>query len=227
VIEMIDSSFEYFYSKKGFGPAVDARPVSQSKLEHYRGRVPDKLLEYWQACGFAGYGNGLFWMTDPDDYAEALNAWLYGTDFYKKDSYYVIGRTAFGDLTLWGTRTGTSLTINSPWATLFPSDQSEWMAQGEGNHLISSWIAFMNFGDIDQTDDEDIPLFDRAMKLLGPLAHDEMYGFVPALALGGPCRLDHLQKVKAAEHLLFLAQLGERRVTVDIVKEVKARGLWE
>jgi len=79
----------------------------------------------------------------------------------------------------------------------------------------------------DQTDDKDAPLFGRALELLGPLAHDEMYGFVPALALGGPCRLDHLQKVKAAEHLMFLAQLGERRVMVDIVKEVKARGLWE
>jgi len=58
-------------------------------------------------------------MTDPDDYAEALNTWLHGTEFHGKDHYYVIGRTAFGNLTLWGTKTGTSLTINCPWAMMF------------------------------------------------------------------------------------------------------------
>ena len=225
MIKMVDEDFEYFYSDEGFGPAVDVRAVSQAKLDHYRGKVPDKLLEYWQAYGFAGYGRGLFWMTDPDDYAEALNAWLYGTEFYGKDHYYVIGRTAFGDLTLWGTKSGRSLTINCPWAMIFPTDKSRWMKEGKGDFLISAWLSGMTVMDEDQTDDNDAPLFDRAVKLLGPLAHDEMYGFVPALALGGPCRLDHLQKVNAAEHLLFLAQLGERRVMVDIVKEVKDRGL--
>ena len=39
-----------------------------------------------------------------------------------------------------------------------------------------------------------------------------MYGFVPALALGGPATLDHLEKVKAVEHLVLLAQLSELRV---------------
>ena len=225
MIKMVDEDFEYFYSEKGFGPVVEARPVPLAKLQHYRGKVPDKLLEYWKAYGFAGYGEGRFWMTDPDDYAEALNAWLYGTEFYGKDDYFVIGRTAFGDLTLWGTKTGTSLTITCPWAMIYPGDQSRWMNEGKEDFLISSWLAFMKLDGVDQADEHDAPLFDRAVKLLGPLAHDEMYGFVPALALGGPCRLDHLQRVKAAEHLLFLAQLGERRVMVDIVKEVKDRGL--
>ena len=225
MIRMIDEDFEYFYSVKEFGPAIDARPAPLAKLQHYRGRVPDKLLEYWREYGFAGYGHGLFWMTDPDDYAEVLNAWLYGTEFYGKDYYYVIGRSAFGNLTLWGTKTGRSLTINCPWAMIFPTDKSRWMNEGKGDFLISAWLSGMGADYQNQKDDKDAPLFERALKLLGPLAHDEMYGFVPALALGGPCRLDHLQKVKAAEHLLFLAQLGERRVMVDIVKEVKDKGL--
>ncbi|EGH08166.1 hypothetical protein PSYMP_05689, partial [Pseudomonas amygdali pv. morsprunorum str. M302280] len=43
---------------------------------------------------------------------------------------------------------------------------------------------------------------------LGPLKSDEMYGFVPALALGGPMELEKLQKVKTIEHLTFLSQLS-------------------
>ncbi|RMM82688.1 T6SS immunity protein Tdi1 domain-containing protein, partial [Pseudomonas savastanoi] len=45
-------------------------------------------------------------------------------------------------------------------------------------------------------------------KNLGQLQSDEMYGFVPALALGGPVELKNLQKVKTTEHLMFLSQLS-------------------
>ncbi|HDS1675902.1 MAG: DUF1851 domain-containing protein [Stenotrophomonas maltophilia] len=227
MIEMVDEEFELFYVDEGFGPAVDARPVSQSKLAHYQGKLPGRLLEYWRAYGFSGYGRGLFWMTDPDDYSEVLKSWLYGTEFYGKDDYYVIGRSAFGDMEVLGARTGLRLTIDCKWAMIFPSDNSRWMSERGADFLVASWIAMMKRSRQDQTDERNQPLFDRAEKLLGPLACDEMYGFVPALALGGACRLNHLKKVKAVEHLMFLAQLGERRVMGDIVKEAKDRGLWK
>jgi hypothetical protein len=51
-------------------------------------------------------------------------------------------------------------------------------------------------------------LFEEALKKLGPLKPDEMYGFVPAIALGGPGTLNTLQKVKTIEHLTFLSQLS-------------------
>jgi len=40
-----------------------------------------------------------------------------------------------------------------------------------------------------------------------------MYGFVPALALGGALTLSNLRKVKAVEHLVILAQLAPLDVT--------------
>lgn len=52
-------------------------------------------------------------------------------------------------------------------------------------------------------------MFKRAKKKLGVLKPDEMYGFAPALILGGPDTFDHLQKVKAVEHLMLLSQLTE------------------
>ncbi|MCK8669496.1 DUF1851 domain-containing protein, partial [Pseudomonas azerbaijanoccidens] len=52
-------------------------------------------------------------------------------------------------------------------------------------------------------------LFKPAKKKLGTLHHDEMYGFVPALGFGGPDTLDHLEKVKAVEHLTLLSQITE------------------
>ncbi|WP_019331294.1 DUF1851 domain-containing protein, partial [Pseudomonas syringae] len=51
-------------------------------------------------------------------------------------------------------------------------------------------------------------LFPPALETLGLLKADEMYGFVPALALGGPMELKNLKKVKTIEHLTFLSQLS-------------------
>jgi hypothetical protein len=78
---------------------------------------------------------------------------------------------------------------------------------------------------LEQKDHHDKPLFERALKKLGPLAADEMYGFEPTLALGGKADLKNLHKVKAVEHLVILAQLGERQIMRDIVKDAKAAGL--
>lgn len=50
-------------------------------------------------------------------------------------------------------------------------------------------------------------LFAPALKALGRLKYDEIYGFVPALAFGGEPALKRLKKVKDVEHMLLLAQL--------------------
>ncbi|MNP52963.1 hypothetical protein D3C76_1473920 [compost metagenome] len=52
-------------------------------------------------------------------------------------------------------------------------------------------------------------LFEPARERLGTLGVDEMYGFVPALMLGGSGSLERLEKLKVVEHLLLLSQLSE------------------
>jgi hypothetical protein len=51
-------------------------------------------------------------------------------------------------------------------------------------------------------------LFKPAVEKLGELKADEMYGLVPALALGGSIDLEHVEKVKTIEYLEFLSQLS-------------------
>ncbi|NHZ43426.1 T6SS immunity protein Tdi1 domain-containing protein [Massilia aquatica] len=53
----------------------------------------------------------------------------------------------------------------------------------------------------------------RAAQLSHGRANDHsrfwrLYGLVPALLIGGAATLEHLQKVKAVEHLVRLAQLA-------------------
>jgi hypothetical protein len=224
----MDKRFAYFYNDEGFGPAIQSKIVSPEKIMKFKGKLPDQLLEYWKLYGFSGYGEGLFWIVDPDEYEPALEAWMGDTPFMERDAYYVIGRSAFGELFLWGTKSGQSLDVKSLWGMIFPRDNSERVAKGKSDFLLQNFIAGQDKKNLNQKDYLDKPLFDRALKTLGPLEPDEMYGFEPALALGGQADLKNLRKVKAVEHLVMLAQLGERQIMRDIVQDVneaKAKGL--
>lgn len=221
----MDEDFRYFSEDKGFGPAIHVSPVAPETIAKFKGKLPDQLLTYWQEFGWCGWGQGLFWLVNPDEYEPALEAWLGDTALMEQDAYYVIARSAFGELFLWGTKSGPSLDIKSHLGMMFPRDNSERVAQGKSDRLLKTFVVGQKKKDLDQVDYLDKPLFDRAMKKLGPLAVDEMYGFEPALALGGKADLKNLRKVKAVEHLVILAQLGERQIMRDIVKDAKAAGL--
>ncbi|WP_278404577.1 GAD-like domain-containing protein [Pseudoalteromonas ruthenica] len=195
---------------------------TQETLDFFKGKLPDRLLEYWQEYGFCGWGDGIFWLVNPLDYHDILQTWLEGTEFAERekneiDKYYVIGRGAFGDLVVWGKASGQSLDINSNFGMLFPTDSTEDLVEDGETLTVDLFFATMNKTSLDQKDVDEKPLLEQALKKLGPLEADEMYAFVPALALGGVNKLEKLLKVKAIEHLNFLAELGEKRIMADIV----------
>lgn len=197
----MDEYFEVFLEQ--FGPAIARHDVPSERLERFRGKLPDSILGYWQEHGWCGYADGLFWTVDPEEYEPALQAWLGNTSFMEADAYHVIARTAFGHLLFWGERTGPSLQLFAPGAYAVTMKPAVGDMELEGR---------MFFSVQDRKSYDFGSLLAPALKKLGRLEHDEMYGFVPALALGGPATLDHLQKVKAVEHLVILAQLSELRV---------------
>jgi len=199
----MDELFEYFLEK--LGPPVHRREVPASSIERYRGKLPDQLLTYWQEHGWSGYADGLFWTVDPQEYEPVLEAWIGDTPFMEQDAHHVIARSAMGKIYFWGERSGYSLKLSAFDAFLLPMFDMD--LRGSPDEQLQKFFAFR---DREENDLDD--LFVPALKKLGHLHHDEMYGFVPALALGGPATLDHLQKVKAVEHLVLLAQLSELRV---------------
>jgi hypothetical protein len=199
----MDEDFEYFLEK--MGPAVQRRDVPRSSVERFRGKLPDQLLAYWLEHGWCGYADGLFWTVDPQEYESVLDAWIGETPFMEKDAYHVIARSAFGKLYFWGERTGHSLKVFAPGSYCIPDDDVT--ADDNLDFELS-----MFFGARKRKENDFADMFAPALDKLGRLNHDEMYGFVPALALGGPSDLAHLQKVKAVEHLVLLAQLAPLKV---------------
>jgi hypothetical protein len=179
--------------------------VPPSTIARYRGKLPDQLLAYWEEYGWCGYGDGLFWTVSPQEYEPVLDAWIGETPFMEQDAYHVIARSAFGLLYLWGEKTGGTLRVFAPASCCF--------ASAADNDVDRDFEMRVFFGSLWRDKNDVEGLFAPALKQLGRLAHDEMYGFVPALALGGALTLANLQKVKAVEHLVILAQLAPLQVT--------------
>jgi hypothetical protein len=197
----MDEDFEYFLEK--MGPAFDTQRVPPSSFEHYQGKLPDQLLTYWKEYGWSGYADGLFWTVDPHAYEPAMEAWIGDTPFMEQDAYYVIARSAFGDLYFWGQKTGFSVQISSLGSYAVPHSLRMTSLDTQAQRF---------FANRDREENDFGEYFAPALKKLGRLKSDEMYGFVPAIAAGGSDDFEHLQKLKIVEHLVFLAQLDELRV---------------
>jgi hypothetical protein len=207
----MDESFAFFLGR--FGSPVGRREVKPDDAARFTGRLPAKLLSYWVEHGFSGYADGLFWMVDPREYADTLAMWLAGTPFEGQDDYHVFTRTAFGELYVWGKKSGPILKISSPHAMMFPDRGVRESLEKHGEDFtLEVFFLSMNRQYADFADEEGGPLFARALERLGPLAPDEMYGFEPALAFGGQALLANLRRVKIIPHLQLLAQLEPARM---------------
>ena len=196
----MDKVFPRFVEK--FGGAIDSREVPPSSINRYQGKLPKLLLEYWADHGWCGYGDGIFWIVNPQEYEGVVASWIEGTKLQERDTYHLIARSAFGDLYLFGEKTGFSLKISSVLSRYVINNldfRTEEMDRHLQGFLLTREVDANNYGD----------LFKPAKQKLGTLRNNEMYGFVPALMLGGPDTLDHLEKVKAVEHLTLLSQIAE------------------
>jgi hypothetical protein len=216
----MDDFLEEFLGYAGFGPAVASIPVPVHKIEQFRGKLPDKLLEYWAHQGWAGYAQGLFWTVDPDEWEDELEDWIGDTPFMEQDTYYVIARSAFGELLLWGSRTGQSLKVLTPFGMIFPRFDAVKFSRRGPDRALQLFISCISRESLDLKDTQEKPLFERALAKLGPVSADTLYGFVPALGLGGEPKLENLQIVDAHVHLNIIAQMTDRQIMRDIVSEI-------
>jgi len=197
--DQTEDYYECFF--EDMGALYCRREVPKSSIEKYKNTFPPLLLSHWENYGWTGYGDGIFWTVDPSEFSPFIQAWAMDSGIEHATSFHVIARSAFGNLYLWQESTGNRLSINSKYARYTLGAENQMPADKLDISVQSFFISKSREG----SDFDD--MFNSALKTLGPLQPDEMYGFVPALALGGPADLKHLQKVKTIEHLTFLSQL--------------------
>lgn len=105
----------------------------------------------------------------------------------------------------------------------FPNIQD--IETGEEDLLIRIFISSKEKKLLDIKDYRNKPLFERVVKKYGVLTKNEMFGFEPALVLGGEAKLENVRKLPIISHLQFLATLDTPRMMLDFGKYVDEQGL--
>ena len=209
---ILDEDFEWFLEK--FGEPRKTQSVTQELLNKYRGKLPDRLLEYWQEYGFCSFKDGLFWIVNPDEYQDTMKTWLKGTGILEIDTFHVFSRSGFGSLYLWGEKTGHSWRIDIRDAEIFHKKNYEKdILNGKSSELIMTFFSITAINSIDLEDvDTDESIFESAVEKFGSLKQDEMFTFEPALFLGGEQTLKTVNKVNFFIQSEILASMGQREI---------------
>lgn len=207
----MDKEFDWLCKKLG-SPTKHA-DASAAQIDAYRGRLPDRLLGYWQRYGFCSFDGGLFSIVDPALYEDDMVAWIGDTKIVEQDAYHVVARSGFGALYLWGTKTGYRYEIDASrgWIIVHDGDQAD-IAAGGADEALGRFFALRKKAHFDIEGASGEGLFHAATKSLGFLERDEVFAFEPSLMLGGAPALEHIVKRNVHVHLAVLAQLGYREV---------------
>ncbi|MEW6763980.1 MAG: GAD-like domain-containing protein [Pseudomonadota bacterium] len=204
----MDEDFELLV--KALPPHEPRVYPSPDQIAPYEGKLPGLLLRYWQEHGWGAFGQGLFWLVNPAEFTNALQAWC--EHVVAIEDAYVIGRSAFGELIVWKKGHGKFMQVVPLEHTIYTYPPNKYVKAGKEDFSLGGFISQIDQDMLDFEDEGEKPLFKRAVKKLGIVAPGEMYAFEPALSLGGTAQLSSLVKVKLEEHLHFLAQLGETQI---------------
>lgn len=188
-----------------FQPFVDRHPPDgvtekpdAAKLARYAGHLPDSLLALWSAHGFGWYGNGLIQIIDPDKYRDKLWGWLMRDEDMDR---LPIALGAFGDILYYRKLSDDG---DEDVAFIDPHTSQTGVVEWSLDAFFNGWCC---------DDDEvagffDIGLITEAAARKGPLEHDQMYFFVPALRLGGERTAQHVDRGDARVQLDLLLQFA-------------------
>ena len=158
--------------------------VPEEFFEKFKSEIPDSLLAFWREEGWSSYAGGLLWTVNPEEYAWLVDGWVRGFAEIPPSNFYVFARSAFGEFYCMSVDSRRVLTISCPRALLVAPEEF-FKVERSAEAAIDIFFSMVDREEFDFFDDDDTPLFKRAVKRLGRLAADEMYGFVPALTLGG------------------------------------------
>lgn len=219
----IDDLLEFLHEEwDALGVIPGPKPGPQH--EALRTTVPSELFAIWQEFGFCGLDQGRIWLTDPLVWQDAADAFTETLDLAMgTDEWIPLVRSAFGDLRLWGPRTGPSLWIVPALGEVTPSDNSDLMATSDDG-MVSSLVMGLDRRAFPLYDaDTDRPLFEECLAKLGPVDADTMYTFVPVVPLGGRTTVETAVIEKAVPHLMLLASLQGSEVRGDLAETQRRR----
>jgi hypothetical protein len=177
--------------KNAIGDKSNCKPAPEERLKAFESKLSEDFINLWKTDGWCSYGNGKFWMVDPDVITPLLP---------KLDSlppgFIAFARDSFANVFL--LVNDEIYRLNVHYNVL--------------NHVAIATGFFFDIEiftkDFNKKFLED-KKFKAARKKLGDLEADECYTYKLALALGGEEDVENMTKVKFLEQLSILLQLNE------------------
>jgi hypothetical protein len=199
--------FAYLVEK--LGEPENLHKVPASEIVDYDGILPEALLRFWAEHGRGSYMSGAFWICDPRPFIPVLGDIFDGDPEFDPRRMSVVGYTAFGTLLIWD-RVKKQISVDLMLSTVHNVPEEKRIDNRtrqpfSDGFTIGTFITGMK--DFDET------LFSPALKRLGRLGDGEIYGFVPALQLGGAFAVESLHRMRVAEYAGFIAQLQRLTLT--------------
>jgi hypothetical protein len=198
------------------GEPEQALKVTYDEAQRYAGRVPDAMLRFWREHGRGAYKGGSYWICDPAPYQGVIEAIFKDDPEFDPALMTAVGYDAFGRISIWH-QMRYEVTVDLLTSTIDNPPDSSQISSETGQKFtpdfsIGCFLTQPIYRD-PETDEDDEDLVPKARARLGALEHNEVYGFFPALQLGGTMRVENLRRVKAPEHMMLLASLQPLTLT--------------
>jgi len=163
--------------------------VSNELIREFKKRIPEQLLAIWEKYDFGSILSDYLKIVNPLDYHDLLKE-----TYVRSDDALVLFTTSMGDFIVW-------------------EDSRYLLMLNYRNGKVKGISSRFNYFLQDLVDDDliftetlDWHPYPAAVQKYGEPAFDECFGYVPLLGLGGPEKVENLQKVKLKEHILLISE---------------------
>ncbi|SDA32878.1 hypothetical protein SAMN02799622_05346 [Methylobacterium sp. UNC378MF] len=186
-----------------FGPPENAKSVPPDVIELYKDYLPPSMIRFWETYGWGNYKSGYCRICDPRPFQPLVKSMFTNDPDFDHQDLTVIMFTALCEMDIWS-RKGYGIYVNL--ANSRVNSQSKIVNPSTGKKYNKDFLIGSKIhGRISNGGMQDY--YSEAVERLGKLKLDEVFGFVPALQLGGDPFPENLQRFKAMEYLDFLAQI--------------------
>ena len=192
-----------------FGPPENSKTVPPDVIASYRERIPRSMISFWEKYGWGEYRSGYCRIGDPRPFEPLLNVIFANDPEFSTKDLTVLTFTALGMMDIWSSK-GYGLYIDLCNSRAVAQNKIVNPSTGEryGQDFLigTSLYSIINDDGMDE-------YYQEASARLGRPALDEVFGFVPALQIGGEPDAKNLQLFKAREYMDFLVQLEPPMLT--------------
>ena len=214
----VEEQLQDFFRVEG-GPLGVGEAASPEVLEHFEDIFPASILQIWRTVGFDGIANGRSWITNPLEWAPAVESWLEGLDLpFPDQRWWCITRTPMGSMQLWGEISGPALQVYSLLGLISPDASVQRNMLDPVMRERSGCVSLLSVTkDAARDDVSRRRLADEGFKKFGSLGPGEVFALVPAYCLAGRLDASLLAKEPAVAHVAFLGQSTEPEMMPDLM----------